>query len=221
MSDDLGNAQVDFVWGGTLPPQPNDERHGWVVEPGNGEAEFYTKGHAKATDWGSNGNVDPYFPQDYLFPSETLSAVDSHVNALRYRDGYPADSNDYGFPNDYSDQPNIYGKTVAEALAQLAEIGVDPAILKDLTFSGGSGPYDWQGGEPNDDGVVVWRYLAPNNIIGYHWDGTPWLAREAEGLVQYTWGWPGGSIRTTRRSQCVFVAIQTTDPNKDTWSWWN
>jgi hypothetical protein len=215
--DDLGNPRVDFVWGGTLAPQPNWNRYGGVVQPGNGEAEFYTRGHATALEW--DNPVDSYFPQDYLFPSELLGAGDSHVNILRYRDGYPGDSNESGFDGTYTEMPNVYGKTVKEALAQLAEVGVNPEWLKDWTFSGGSGPYDTNG-DSNDDGVVIWRYYEPTDTIGTHWDGSPWLAREAEGLVQYTWACPWGTFDVTERYQAVIVAIQTTDSNKDTYGWW-
>lgn len=225
--DDSGEPQVDFVWG-NMAMQPNWNREGWVVQPGNGEAEFFALGHATKQDWG----WPAYYPADYMFPAQLLKAEDSHEIALNQWSGYPDfAANEGRFINGNPDLvglPNIIGLTKDQALAALKAVGIPVEYLKDFTFTGNESPYDWSGSAtPNNDGVVLYEYHAPTDVIGYHWDGTPWLASEAEGLVRYTWNWPGdyGDITDlgVNDNQGVwpwaFSVVNTTDPSKNTWDW--
>jgi hypothetical protein len=246
--DSSGNAQIDFVWG-NIPMQPNYSsntmntfRQGYSYAPGDGEGEFYIDGHATVNDWGTPS----YFPADYLFPSQFLDAQDSHVNALRLWNGFPDNNPNTGFnltvnwweETPAMEYPNILGKTVKDALADLRECGVAENFLSDaLTDS--ENPYDY-GTWLKDSGIVLWRYLTPETQIGTHWDGSPWYASEAEGLVIYANNWVGyqtavGSydvdtnVTTSDPTNpnlafpywLTFCAIQTTDPNKNSWNWWN
>jgi len=241
--DSGGNAQVDFVWGG-MPPQPNWERSG-VVNPGNGEAEYFLNGHATAVEWDNLG----YYPADFLHPSHNLDASDSQANALRWWNAYP----DYtpnvgntlfvdfwvnGIPG--AEFPNISGKTLAAALQDLRAIGVAENFLQDAKTDA-ENPYA-TGNWLTDSGVVFYRYYAPDDEIGTHWDGSPWLASECEGKVFLTSTFPncwigitsyyadgGDYFSSSDPAQAgltlpwwlSFVVIQTTDPTKNSYEWWD
>jgi hypothetical protein len=254
--DSRGNPQIDFVWG-NMPMQPNYDydtettfRRGQFIRPGDGEAEFYVGGHATSAEW---GNAD-YFPGNYMFPSEFLDGQDSHNIALRYYNGFmdnePNSGNlltvNWWETTPAMQFPNIVGKTVPEALASLRNAGVAENFLGDF-LTNATNPYEagegTDAGWLPDSGIVIWRYLDPDYVIGNHWDGSPWLASEAEGLVIYTDSYPAnytavgsyyddgeGNYPTTSDPNqagirapywLTFCAIQTTDPNKNSWNWWN
>ena len=240
--DDGGNVQIDFIWG-NVPMQPNHEYHNDVdiranlaEYPGDGFAEF----------------ILHHSPDGYSV-SNQLEAKDSHVVALRHWNGFPEVNPDSGYNltvnwwdvTPAAEFPNIVGKTLEDALKQYREIGVAENFLGDFLtnatnpYASGEGPDN--GWLPNS-GVVIWHYYEPDDVIGTHWDGSPWYAREAEGLVEYANGYPGeetaiGSyffdgtnyITTSDPNQeglaapwwLTFSVIQTTDPNKNSWSWWN
>lgn len=244
--DDLGNQRIDFVWG-NMPLKSNYDdseevnyRAPWEEYPGDGEGEYFMKGHYDGT-----------------FPSIYLDAKDSHVVALRNWKGFPdvITDGDSGFQRTVdwweSNQPayqfpNIVGKTEAEAIKSLIECGVNPALLvpaefdapEELRYIG----YDPESGYFNilnapgagNPAVIFYRYYEPGTVIGTHWDGRPWLAEESEGVVAYTNSWlgetvPVGDSMTSEDPEVTgglswwhtFVVIQTTDPLKDSYIWWN
>jgi hypothetical protein len=237
--DSLGNEQIDFAWG-NMPLQPNhdydsdtDLRYYIAEYPGDGMAEYIL-------------HHDSY---GYT-PSIVLEAKDSHVIALRQWSGYPEVANDgtteYGLTVDWwnnnqpaTEFPNIVGKTVEDAIKQLREVGVAENFLQDA-LTDATNPYnngDWL----RNSGAIIWHYLPPETVIGTHWDGSDWLASEAEGLVEYASSYVGEQTAITSYYQdgpdyfnssdpneeiyfpywLTFSVIQTTDPNKNSWSWWN
>lgn len=235
--DDLGNDRVDFVWG-NMPLQRNysneDEVNfrssGLANYPGDGEAEYFLKGHSNT-----------------LVPSAYLDAGDSHNIALRQWNGFP-----YNEPNagnlltvDWWETvpafqfPNIIGKTVDEAVKDLKNCGVDPATLVPIEFDApeefrytgwqdGVGFYDPINAPGADNpGVIAYRYYEPGTVIGTHWDGTPWLAEESENQVLYTNSWIGEPVAVPPYLPGSFswwhsfVVIQTKDPLKNSYIWWN
>jgi hypothetical protein len=237
--DDLGNERVDFVWG-NMPLQPNhdydedeDIRYYVADYPGDGMAEYIN-----------------YHREDGYRQSTPLEAKDSHVIALRQWADYPNNANDgvtgptltvpWWLPETPATEfPNIVGKTVEDALKQLREVGVAENFLGDaLTDS--ENPYD-NGNVLLTSGVVIWHYLPPETVIGTHWDGRDWLASEAEGLVEYASSYPAEQTAINSYYQdgptyidssdpelivewpswLSFSVIQTTDPTKNSWSWWN
>lgn len=252
-SDSAGNARIDFVWG-NMPLQPNydyDEmrtyRWGQSIRPGDGESEFYNDGHATAAEY----DFRPYYNADYLFPSLFLDGEDNHPTALRKWSGYPNSDPGEGFEltvdwwevTPAMQMPNLYSKTVEEALASLRNVGVAENFLGDF-LTNATDPYALgegiDSGWLKDSGIVIWKYLSPETVIGTHWDGSDWLASEADGLVVEMQSWPGaytavgsyeddGNTTTTDPTDpnlrspywLNFVVLQTTDPNKNSWSWWN
>lgn len=245
--DDRGNPQIDFVWG-NVPMQPNYDydnelyiRQGQYYVPGNGEAEYYLEGHATAAEWGDTA----YFPSDYLKPAQFLDGKDSHNMSLRQWNAFPASNPDTGFNLTVNwwdvtpamEMPNLYGKTVEEAFASLRNCGVAETFLQDR-LSDAENPYDY-GTWLKDSGILIWRYLEPDHVIGTHWDGSDWLASEVDGKITEMNQRPRNVIavgsyndanETTsdptdptlyEPSWLAICAVQTTDPNKNSWNWWN
>jgi hypothetical protein len=245
--DDRGNPQIDFVWG-NFPMQPNYDydtetyiRQGQYYAPGNGEAEYYYDGHATAAEWGDTA----YFPADYLKPSAYLDGKDSHNIYLRQWNAFPTSNPDTGFNLTVNwwevtpamEMPNLYGKTVEEAFASLRNCGVAENFLQDR-LSDAENPYN-SGTWLKDSGILIWRYLDPNYVIGTHWDGSDWLASEVNGKITEMSSYPRemtaiGSynedgVTTSDPTDptmyepgwLTIVAVQTTDPDKNSWNWWN
>jgi hypothetical protein len=252
--DDGGNPQIDFVWG-NVPMQPDNGwgematfRRGYTTRPGDGEAEYYNEGHATVEEWG-----DPsYYDAKGKKPSLFLDGSGNHPIALRKWDNFYGDpaTDGYELTVDWWEvtpamvQPNLYGKTVEQALVSYRNLGVAENFLGDF-LTNATNPYASGEGSDNgwlrDSGVVIWRYLDPEYQIGTHWDGSPWLAKEAEGLVTEAGTWPGnvtaigsyldqeGSPTSSDPTEpnlrapywLTFSVIQTTDPLKNSWNWWN
>lgn len=245
--DDKGNPVVDFVWG-NMPMQPNydydDEvtfRQGNYIVPGNGESEYYVDGHATATDWGNR----VYFPADYLRPAQFLDGSDSHNISLRQWGGFTDSASGTGYNLTVNwwevtpamEMPNLYGKTVEEAFASLRNCGVAENFLGDF-LTDAENPYD-NGTWLKDSGILIWRYCDPDYQIGTHWDGSPWLASEVDGKIVSMSSYPGaytavGSYNDADETTSDpedptlfhpywldLVAIQTTNPNKNSWTWWD
>jgi hypothetical protein len=227
--DDLGNERIDFAWG-NIPLQPNhdydedlDLRLNIALYPGDGMAEailLHNDGYA---------------------PSNMLDGVGNHAIALRQWSGYPAVAQDgvtgptltvnwwtEGQPA--SEFPDIVGSTLESAVKQLKEVGVPNEFLVDLLSDNSENPY-LQGENVTQPGLIVWHYIEPETVIGTHWDGTPWLAKEAEGLVEYAYSYPAEQFSIIPFDNdgqdmpamwwAAFSVIQTTDPNKNSWEWWN
>jgi len=251
--DDRGNPQIDFVWG-NVPMQPDYAwdamatfRRGSYTRPGDGEAEYYNEGHATVEEWGDPSYYDAIGKKPSLF----LDGAGNHPVALRKWDNFYGDPATDGYELTVNwwevtpamVMPNIFGKTVEQALATYRNLGVAKNFLGDF-LTNATNPYDQGTGTDSgwlkNSGVVIWRYLAPNTQIGTHWDGRPWLAKEAEGLVTEVNEWPGyqtpiGSydddtnLTTSDPTNpnlrapfwLTFNVIQTTDPLKNSWNWWN
>lgn len=237
--DDLGNSRIDFVWG-NFPLQPNhndnnSERWGMSPYPGDGEAEYYTS---------SDSAVVRQRYGDGL--SNQLQALDSHVIAMRHWANYPHFSENTGntLTTDWWSEtdlpayqyPNIIGLTPEEGVAQLKECGVDPKILVDLKFDQ-ENPYNgFIDNQPIDPlnapqsespGIIVWRYESPTTQIGIHWDGRPWYASESNGKIMDSNRYPSNKAPVSFAPSGeflywhTFVVLQTTDPTKNSYEWYN
>jgi hypothetical protein len=251
--DDNGNARIDFAWG-NMPMQPN---HGdgagdyarWSMSPypGDGMAEYYVGADAS---YARSINGVPTMGPNIPGISNQLQALDSHVIAMRHWKHYPEASTDgdlgYALTVDWWDvvpayqYPNIVGVSEAEAIKQLKECGVNPALLVPMEFdapdefkyigydSGTDTYYDPINAPGADNpGVIFYRYYEPNDEIGTHWDGRPWLAKESEGMVLDTDFYPSEAVPVGEYEPNYFsywhsfVVINTTDPTKDSFQWWN
>ena len=228
--DDAGNERIDFAWG-NMPLQPNhdydedqDLRLNIAAYPGDGFAEAIL-----------------YHQDNGVRPSNMLDGVGNHVIALRQWSNFPNVAQDgvtgptltvnwwtEGIPA--SEFPDIVGSTLDSALKQLKEVGVPDEFLVDLLSDDSENPY-LQGENVVQPGLIVWHYIDPEEPIGTHWDGTPWLAKEADGLVEYAFTYPAEQFAVIPFDNdgqdmpqmwwAAFSVIQTTDPNKNSWDWWN
>ena len=251
--DDKGNDRIDFVWG-NIPMQRNysneDEttfRVWWSNYPGDGEAEYYLKGHATQQDLHNQFGY-PWDAAANVSPGTFLSGLDSEEIALRQWNNFPYNDPDTGFNLFVNwwenglpafEFPNIIGLSEADAIQALKNLGVNPATLVPTEFDAPDA-FKYIGYDSNTDtlydpvnapgadvpGVIAYRYYQPDDIIGYHWDGTPWLAKESEGKVLYTSSWVGepvavGDYPGDYSWWHSFVVINTTKPAYDSYQWWN
>lgn len=246
--DDNGNSRIDFVWG-SFPMQPNNNdedsaRWGMSPYPGDGEAEYFVG--ADASYARSNGGV-PTMGGIVPGISNQLQALDSHVIAMRHWNDYPNNNGEgYTLTVDWWDvvpayqYPNIVGIPEADAIKQLKECGVNPALLVPMEFDAPD-EFKYIGYDADTDtfydpinapgadnpGVIFYRYYEPNDVIGQHWDGRPWLAKESEGMVLDTDYYPSSEVPVGEFGTDFFsywhsfVVINTTDPTKDSFQWWN
>lgn len=256
----IGNQRVDFVWG-NMPLQPDNDRNGFVTL-GDGESEFYQKGHATAQQWNDNLDAGLYtdnYYTDYMFPSQQVSGASTTSITSTAWAHFPA--HEAGTANNYEIEdwnwlyvgdfrtayisPNVLGMKLEDAQAALRSCGVADDVTREY-LSTNENPYDltgvntYTGENVLQIGNVIYRYVAPDAPIpggwwtglGYHWDGSPWLGREVDGLVQYAWNYPGAltPIDATDYSGEPFtygkwlahtLIVFTTDPTKDQYVWWN
>lgn len=215
--DNNGNVRVDFAWG-NMPPQPNDDRYGsqWL---GDGESEYYFKGHDGLYVYSQDLDTAGWHEQ-LLKGRGNFPDFDPTVSQYTVGDGewWNADYN--GKP--MFRIPNIIGKTKEEAFEDFRQCGVAEELLTDL-LTDAEDPYTagaWV------EGIVLYRYMDPLEPIGQHWDGSPWLAGESNGKVMYTSWWPDALVPVGPEGGdepgfLEFVVLQTEDPTKDSWSWWN
>ena len=238
--DDNGNPRIDFAWG-NMPMQPNhgdnsSARWGMSPYPGDGEAEWFV---GKDSQYTREQNGGPFL-------SNQLQAIDSHVIAMRHWSDYPNNNGEgYTLTINWWDvipayqYPNIVGVSEEEAIKQLKECGVNPALLVPMEFdapdefkyigydSDTDTYYDYVNAPGADNpGVIFYRYYDPNHQIGTHWDGRPWLAKESEGMVLDTDFYPSDVVPVGEYEPNYFsywhsfVVINTTDPTKDSYQWW-
>ncbi|CAB4167044.1 hypothetical protein UFOVP964_143 [uncultured Caudovirales phage] len=247
--DDGGNVRVDFVYG-NVPPQPEDTRN-FSFHLGDGEGEFYLDGHATAEefDWLE------VFPNDYLKPSLLLGAGDSHKMQLSSWNGFPASnpntgsnytSTNYAWITDDVARPAAVfpwcvGLTADQAQRDLRSLGIAEDVTREF-LSTNENPYDLTGTNTSTGenilqfGNIIYMYLDPETPItfggasGTHWDGSPWLAKEAEGLVISSWANPGTDLVPIDAEfpegylggkwLAWTLMVVTNDPTKDQYEWW-
>lgn len=123
----------------------------------------------------------------------------------------------------YSD-PKSPGNTWQDMIEYLRDCGVDPALLKEATFTGGENKYDWQNGDYDDEnaGIIFWSYLPKNAIIWVDWEtGTVLTGKDFNGKVIGA-SLSAGTIVATNPEyidDLWFTAI-TNDPTKNDTAGW-
>lgn len=123
--DDLGNVQVDFVWG-NMPLQPNDDRMDAVISFGGGAGDVgWDATYLYESDTLRTGDYEVSDPVQGLF--DILVPADSHTIATTGYSNYPGFIPDYEGDGD-SDLETVVPDLVRKTLAQ-AEILVDKAYL--------------------------------------------------------------------------------------------
>jgi hypothetical protein len=250
--DDRGNARVDFVYG-NVPPATQDYRDGFI-QPGDGQSEYYLDGHATVAEY---GDLSVYSVVGTK-PSQWLGGGDNHLFQLGGWNGYPEnipgagitfETTGYDWVNGTRPSvvmPNVIGKTLDQAQRELRNLGVAADVTREF-LSTNTNPYDMTnvnvstGNNVLQFGNVIYIYQDPEAPItfdfytdptsGVHWDGRPWLGKEAEGLVVGTYDYPGFSlvpIDADEPEEYLYgkwlawsLLVVTNDPTKDQWSWWN
>jgi hypothetical protein len=196
-TDTSGNVAVDYVWG-NLPLQPNDKRSSYYGEwLGDGDSQ-----NIAATQYNDFPGYQPnvrttYFDGDPIY-------------------NYPAN----GLYDSNSNWANC--ATFKSRIEFLRTVGVDPAILKDFTFSGGNNPWDYtsEGATPNFDGVVLYSYV-PKDAIVYYDPTTAQMITGADLEGKVAWSpdsyWTEDVIGSWYYHAFV---VFSTDPLKNTWNWY-
>lgn len=208
-TDTSGNQAVAFEWG-NLPMQPNNDRtNTQVYRPG--ELNNYS----------------------YQYIPPALGTGDSHIiNGIAW-DGFPdsapnagATLNDSGnlfyWPSSgvcYND-PKAPGNRWQDMIEYLRSAGIDPALLKEATFTGGTDKYDWQNGE-YDSGMLFWSYV-PATEIFYIDPSTSavYTGRDFDGFVINSSNAPGYELDVAGNPEDFWFTAFTTDPAKNNTAGW-
>jgi hypothetical protein len=189
--DDSGNQRIAFEWG-NVPMQPNDDRNGVVLG---------SKGIHEV-----NGVAWDGFP--------TYANAEGHTLV----DGDPlyiVPSYTFCWSNPKTKDGNVW-----DYIEYLRAAGVNPLMLKEATFTGGSDPYDYEGGE-YDSGIIFWSYIPADAIIYIDWEtGTVYTGKDFHETITAMWSSPGSEADATDSEETHSVVAFTNDPAKNTANWW-
>lgn len=194
-TDTSGNQAVAFEWG-NIPMQPNDARNGIVLgAKGIHEINGVTwDGFPTTADAGGHELVDSN--PLYIVPSYTFCWS----------------------------TPQTKDAMVWDYLEYLRAAGVDPALLVEATFTGGSNKFDI--GVPGNynelvGGIVFWSYIPKDVIINIDWaTGTVLKGSDFDGMITAMYSTPGYTVATTDPWWAHSVVAFTNDPSKNTANWW-
>lgn len=119
------------------------------------------------------------------------------------------------------------GSTLEEAKIEnyfdyLREIGVNPGILKDMTFSGGEDEWDHAEGSSNDDGIVLYTFIPAYVELYKTEEGVPVYGSDVEGCILYSLGFgPNDEVYAgSNNVEDFMVTVVSNDPRKNNESWW-
>ena len=189
--DDSGNQRIAFEWG-NVPMQPNSDRNG-VVLGSKGIHEI-------------NGVAWDGFPSEANEEGHTLVDGDPL---------YIVPSYTFCWSNPKTKDGNVW-----DYIEYLRAAGVDPSMLKEATFTGGSDPYDYDGGE-YDSGIIFWAYVPADVIIYIDWStGTVYTGKDFHETITAMWSNPGSEADATASEDVHSVVAFTNDPAKNTANWW-
>jgi hypothetical protein len=191
-TDDLGNQRIAYEWG-NVPMQPNDDRGGIVLG---------SKGiHAiNGTEW----NTFPDFNRN-----------EYTGNTLEGGQAYYLPSYTFCWSNPKTKDGNVW-----DYIEYLRTVGVDPSMLKEATFTGGTTPYDYEDGD-YDSGIIFWSYIPANEIVWIDWEtGTVYTGKDFHETITATWSNPGSEVDIDGDESVHSVVAFTNDPAKNTAEWW-
>ena len=116
--------------------------------------------------------------------------------------------------------PKTKDGNVWDYIEYLRAAGVDPSMLKEATFTGGSDPYDYEGGD-YDSGIIFWSYIPADVIIYVDWEtGTVYTGKDFHETITAMWSNPGSEVDSTDSEEVHTVVAFTNDPAKNTADWW-
>ena len=116
--------------------------------------------------------------------------------------------------------PKTKDGNVWDYIEYLRAAGVNPSMLKEATFTGGSDPYDYDGGE-YDSGIIFWSYIPADVIIYIDWEtGTVYTGKDFHETITAMWSEPGSEADATASEEVHSVVAFTNDPAKNTADWW-
>lgn len=236
-----------------------DNRLWWSLYPGDGMAEYYLNGHATKEEFEQQfgqSYSDRIKYQQGKRPALRLDGRDGAPLALKKWNGFPNNEPEEGiteklwFYDESGDHyvpafrlPNIIGLDLDEAKAAMISCGLDPQILVPIEFDAPE-EYRYSGYQPGYGyynpvtapgsdfaGVIMFRYMSPETVVGQHWDGSPAYAREFNNKVQYL-GWSPNSVAPAAPHPYwmwdniysyphSFLVIQTEDPRYNSYLWWD
>ena len=103
----------------------------------------------------------------------------------------------------------------------LRELGVNPAHLKDFTFSGGDNEWDASEDQPNWDGCVFYSYVPAELYMGQDDQGVPVYGSDVDGQIIYgSWNTGQEVDIATPNPEDFAVIVFSNDPRKDNAGWW-
>jgi hypothetical protein len=192
------NVRVDFVYG-NMPIQPNEGRG--MFQSGLDTLDSHK---IALTEWA-------YYP-----------TVHSGINNVIVADGTTFNSgNSFYWP---SMGVCLYFPVDEMQLLNyqnfFKSVGVDPTLLKDFTFSGGSNEWDISG-TPNYDGNVFYYYIPAEEIMGQSWSGELVYGSKFDGVVLYGDHTAGDDVAVDGNWYDYAIIVITNDPRKNTHVWWD
>ena len=208
-TDTSGNQRVAFEWG-NVPMQPNNART---------DQQIYRTGELNQSS--------------YQYTPPALGTGDSHIiNGIAW-DGFPNSEPNAGatlvdggplftWPSSgicYND-PKSPGNRWQDMIEYLRSAGVDPALLKEATFTGGDNKYDWQNGE-YDSGIIFWAYIPVTELTYINWStGTVYTGKDFDGFVINSAYAPGYELGVAGSPENFWFTAFTNDPAKNNTSGW-
>jgi hypothetical protein len=227
--------------------------------PGDSWAEYFLLGHATKEEFENmfgKEYSDRIKYQQGTFPATRLNGLDGAPLSLEAWNGFPDNNPNTGVNNTVGywdagvhyttpaiELPDIIGMDVEDAKRAMISCGVDPKILVPIEFDAPE-EYRYSGYNPSEghyysplnapgsdwSGVIMYRYMDPNHVVGQHWDGSPAYAHEFNNKVQYmsyspanfvptepTTGWYFNNYQYT----FAFLVIQTENPRYNSYQWWD
>jgi hypothetical protein len=161
---------------------------------------------------------------DDLADSTALTGLKGRVDVIETDTGHTLVDGDplYLVPS-YTfcwSNPKTKDGNVWDYIEYLRAAGVNPLMLKEATFTGGSDPYDYEGGE-YDSGIIFWSYIPADVIIYIDWEtGTVYTGKDFHETITAMWSSPGSEADATDSEEIHSVVAFTNDPAKNTANWW-
>lgn len=120
------------------------------------------------------------------------------------------------------DGATIEESKVTNYFNYLREIGVDPEILKDMTFVNGEDEWDNVEGDSNYDGIVLYSYIPAEVVLYENAQGNPVYGSDLDGCILASLGFVANDelYVGSNNVEDFMVMVVSNDPRKDNEGWW-